>query len=76
MGEVWTTMKIGGAVPPDKVEEFKSIAKGDFPDDIDGDAKELVDGAIADKTALTLSGTCNFGDADELEAACRRWGLS
>jgi hypothetical protein len=25
---------------------------------------------------LTLSGTCNYGDADELEATCRRWGLS
>jgi hypothetical protein len=41
MGEyVWTTMKIGGAVPRDKVEEFKSIAKNDFPDDIDGDTKD------------------------------------
>jgi hypothetical protein len=37
------------AVPRDKVEEFRNIAKSDFPDDVDADAKELVDGALANK---------------------------
>jgi hypothetical protein len=68
----WTTLVIGGPLPRNKITQFRELFDQYFggPGGLD-DPKVLFDEAIANKTTLTLSGSQNWGNADDLEASCR-----
>jgi hypothetical protein len=73
----WTTLVIGGLLPRTKITEFRELCDDYFggPGSLDN-PKVLVDEAIANRTVLTLSGSQNWGNADDFEPSCRVWGLS
>jgi hypothetical protein len=73
----WTTFTIGGKVPANKHQEFRDLI-GEYFDQTGSvdNPHQLLDDALAEGKPYIVSGELNFGGADELEAACRRWGLT
>ena len=75
MGEpTWTTMHIGGALTPDKIEELYAIADGEFSDR--QFIADFLEQAQAGVEPLMLQGFVNMGDPDEVIDFCKENGLT
>jgi hypothetical protein len=73
----WTTLAIGGHVPANKLAEFRELCDEYFGGFGAVDKpKDLIDRALRDGESVTFADTLDFGNADELEAVCKRWGLT
>jgi hypothetical protein len=73
----WTTLAIGGPIPENKFEEFRNLCDEYFGGFGAVDKpNDLIDRALRDGESVTFADALNFGNADELEAVCKQWGLT
>jgi hypothetical protein len=73
----WTTFTIGGPIPENKIEEFRTLCDEYFGGFGAVDKpNDLIDRALRDGESVTFADSLNFGNAEELECACHRWGLT
>jgi hypothetical protein len=73
---VWTTLHIGGPLPPARQQELCDLLDDEFVDTTVGDIPVEIETAIKESRSLCIQGNVNYGDCEAIEKFCREVGLS
>jgi hypothetical protein len=71
----WTSLKIGGALPENMIDELAELIEERFHDQSE-DPKHLIVTALHDGTAVEFTGNVNYGNPEEVVAFCHEHDLT